>query len=78
MVEVDIKDPKSYMKELTNLVGNMSLSGALNSKNAPSHYNAFTRFMLSVGVFSYYLFKKDKRDIQNNFFLADPKKVELN
>ena len=51
----------------------MNLGGALMSKSLATHYDAFSRFMLSVGIFSYYLVSKKKRADQNNFYMADPK-----
>ena len=44
------------------MIGTMNLGGALASKPLASHYDAFSRFILSVGMFSYYLVSKKKRE----------------
>lgn len=76
LTEVEVLNPKKYLKELQRMIKGMNLAGAMVSQSLKSN-NSMTRFFRSLGFTTYYLISNKKSKNQFNYFMADPNKEHL-
>ncbi|CDW72983.1 hormone sensitive [Stylonychia lemnae] len=74
--EVDIKNPKQYLKDIKGMISNMALGGAMLTQGMKSN-NSFSRFFRAIGYSTYYLAAKKDRTNQYQYFIANPNKEHL-
>lgn len=60
LTEVDLKNPKRYMKDIQTTINNIFLGGAMVSQSMKSN-NAFNRFFRSLGYSTYYMVSMKNR-----------------
>jgi hypothetical protein len=68
---VEIKDSRKYVKELRATIEGMHLGGALHSKGKEIN-NPLGRAFSMIGFSSYYIFAKQRRLEQFDYWMAHP------